>query len=52
MRLEKDLKEKEASSHLASVEQKAMRVDELERQMVLLNMDKDKLKVENNRLCD
>ena len=38
------MKEKEAAAHLAMVEEKAKRVDELERQMVLLNMDKDKLK--------
>ena len=44
IKLERDMKEKEAAAHLAMVEEKAKRVDELERQMVLLNMDKDKLK--------
>ena len=52
MRLEKDMKEREAAEHLAEVESKAKRVDELEKQMVLLNMDKDKLKAENNKLTD
>ena len=31
MRLEKDLKEKEAAEHLRAVEEKAKRVDELEK---------------------
>ena len=46
------MKEKEAAAHLALVEEKAKRVDELEKKMVLLNMDKDKLKLEVNRLSD
>ena len=45
-------KENEAKAHLAEVEEKAKRVDELERQMVLLNMDKDKLKAEYNKMSD
>ena len=46
------MKEKEAKAHLEMVEEKAKRVDELERQMVLLNMDKDKLQKEVNVLSD
>ena len=34
------------------VEEKAARVDELEKQMVLLNMDKEKLQREVNALSD
>ncbi len=52
MKLERDIKEKEAAAHLALVEEKAKRVDELEKQMVLLNMDKEKLKQEVNSLSD
>ena len=52
MRLEKDLKEREAAEHLHEVEEKAKRVDELEKQMAVLNMEKDKLKLENGRLAD
>ena len=52
MRIERDMKENEAKAHLAEVEEKAKRVDELERQMVLLNMDKDKLKAEYNKMSD
>lgn len=47
IRSEKEQKEKEAADHLEEIEQKASRVDELEKQHVLLNMDKDKLKKEN-----
>lgn len=52
MKLERDMKEKETAAHLVMVEEKAKRVDELERKMVLLEMDKDKLKFEVNRLTD
>lgn len=52
MRLEKDMKEREAAEHLAEVEAKAKRVDELEKQMALLNLDKDKLKGENHTLTE
>ena len=52
MRIERDMKENEAKAHLAEVEEKAKRVDELERQMALLNMDKDKLKAEYNKISD
>lgn len=52
MRLEKDMKEREAAEHLAEVEAKAKRVDELEKQMALLNLDKDKLKGENSKLTE
>ena len=52
IKMEKDLKEKEAKTHLAEIETKAARVDELEKQHVLLEMDKDRLKVENGRLID
>jgi len=41
------MKEKEAADHLVEVETKATRVDELEKKLVLLGMDKDKLKSEN-----
>ena len=44
MKVERDIKEKEAAEHLALVEEKAKRVDELEGQLVLLRMDKDELK--------
>jgi len=46
------MKENEAAAHLKMVEEKAKRVDQLESQMVLLNMDKDKLKIELGRLTD
>ena len=36
MKIERDIKEKEAASHLAQVEEKAKRVDELEGQLVNL----------------
>ena len=52
MRVERDMKEKEAAAHLALVEQKAKRVDQLEGQLVILEMDKEKLKRENNALTD
>ena len=50
MKLERDMKEKEAAAHLASVEEKAKMVDKLEAQIVLINMDKDALKRELNQL--
>ena len=46
------MKEKEAAAHLALVEQKAKRVDQLEGQLVILEMDKEKLKREINTLSD
>ena len=46
------MKEKEAAAHLAMVEQKAKRVDQLEGQLVILEMDKEKLKREINTLSD
>ena len=52
IKIEKELKEKEAAEHLAEVEKKAARVDELEKQHVLLEMDKDRLKMENGKLID
>ena len=52
IKLEKEMKENEAAAHLKMVEEKAKRVDQLESQMVLLNMDKDKLKIELGRLTD
>ena len=52
IKVEKDLKEKEAAAHLEEVEKKAARVDELEKQHVLLEMDKDRLKMENGKLID
>lgn len=52
MKLERDMKEKEAAAHLAMIEEKAKRVDELEGQLLLLNMDKDNLKKEINILSD
>ena len=55
MKVERDIKEKEAAAHLALVEEKAKRVDELEGQLVLLRMDKDELKrqigVLNDQIC-
>ena len=47
IKIEKDMKEREAADHLIEVESKAARVDELEKKLVLLGMDKDKLKAEN-----
>lgn len=52
VKIERDMKEKEAAAHLGLVEQKAKRVDELERQQALLDMDKDQMKREINRLKD
>ena len=52
MRTERDMKAKEAAAHLVVVEEKAKRVDKLESQMVLLEMDKDNLKKEVGRLKD
>ena len=52
MKIERDIKEKEAAAHLALVEEKAKRVDQLERQMALLEMDKDRLKAELGKLND
>ena len=55
MKVERDIKEKEAAAHLQLVEEKAKRVDELEGQLVLLRMDKDELKrqigVLNDQIC-
>ena len=52
IKLERDIKEKEAAAHLVVVEEKAARVDELEKQMVLLNMDKERLQREVHALSD
>jgi len=52
MKHERDMKEKEAAAHLAMVEEKAKRVDVLEGQLLLLDMDKDKLKKEINILSE
>ena len=52
IKLERDIKEKEAAAHLVVVEEKAARVDELEKQMVLLNMDKERLQREVHTLSD
>ena len=46
--MEKEMKEKEASDHLKVVEEKAARVDLLEKRLVLLEMDKEKLNRELN----
>lgn len=55
MKLERDMKENEAAAHLAQVEEKAKRVDALEGQIVILQMDKDELKrqvgVLNDQIC-
>ena len=52
IKLEKDMKEKEAAAHLAMVEEKAKRVDQLEGQLLLLELDKDKMKKEIGILSD
>ena len=46
------MKEMEAAAHLAMVEEKAKRVDQLEGQLLLLDMDKEKMKKEIGILSD
>jgi hypothetical protein len=50
--MEKEMKEKEASDHLKVVEEKAARVDLLEKRLVLLEMDKEKLNRELNQMSE
>ena len=52
IKMERDIKEKEAAAHLIEVERKAQRVDELERKYTLLEMDKDQMKHQIGKLRD
>ena len=52
LKVEKEQKEREASEHLKQVETKAARVDQLEKQLVLLEMDKERLNRELNQMTD